>query len=195
MNFGKEPSTGYPTQKPLKLLERIIKASSNEGDFVLDPFCGCATTCVAAEKIGRKWAGIDVSYKAYDLVRDRLKKEIANPEDLFKHKNELHFFTTPPKRTDSGENDQIKKWVYVISNPSFKNMYKVGIATNWKTRLNSYQTSDPKRAYHLEHKKETPHFRALEKHIHENFESNHEWVSGNLEEIIKEIENFKTNKK
>ena len=107
---------------------------------------------------------------------------------------DINYTTTPPKRTDNGANYQIKKWVYVISNPSFKNMYKVGIATNWKTRLNSYQTSDPKRAYHLEHKKETPHFRALEKHIHENFESNHEWVSGDLKEIITAIENFDANK-
>ncbi len=53
--------TGYPTQKPLALLERIIKASSNEGDVVLDPFCGCATACVAAEKLGRQWVGIDLS--------------------------------------------------------------------------------------------------------------------------------------
>ena len=52
---------GYPTQKPLALLERIIKASSNEGDVVLDPFCGCATACVAADKLGRKWVGIDIS--------------------------------------------------------------------------------------------------------------------------------------
>ena len=49
---------GYPTQKPLALLERIIKASSNEGDVVLDPFCGCATACVAAEKMGRQWVGV-----------------------------------------------------------------------------------------------------------------------------------------
>ena len=49
--------TGFPTQKPLKLLERIIRASSNEGDFVFDPFCGCATTLVAAEKLSRKWGG------------------------------------------------------------------------------------------------------------------------------------------
>ena len=48
---------GYPTQKPLALLERIIKASSNEGDVVLDPFCGCATACVAADKLGRKVGG------------------------------------------------------------------------------------------------------------------------------------------
>ena len=66
--------TKYPTQKPLKLLDRIIKASSNEGDLVLDPFCGCATTCIASEKLGRQWVGIDISVKAYDLVRERLKK-------------------------------------------------------------------------------------------------------------------------
>ena len=48
---------GYPTQKPLKLLERIIRASTNEGDFVFDPFCGCATTLVAAEKLSRNWGG------------------------------------------------------------------------------------------------------------------------------------------
>ena len=50
--------TGYPTQKPLALLERIIQASSNEGDVVLDPFCGCATACVAAEKLGRQWGSV-----------------------------------------------------------------------------------------------------------------------------------------
>ncbi len=59
---------GYPTQKPLALLERIIKASSNEGDVVLDPFCGCATACVAAEKLNRQWAGVDISPKAADLI-------------------------------------------------------------------------------------------------------------------------------
>ena len=68
--------TGYPTQKPLALLERIVKASSNEDDIVLDPFCGCATTCVAAEKLGRQWIGIDLSEKAYDLVVQRLAKEV-----------------------------------------------------------------------------------------------------------------------
>lgn len=63
---------GYPTQKPLALLERIIEASSNPGDVVLDPFCGCATACVAAEKLDRQWVGIDISVKAADLVRSRL---------------------------------------------------------------------------------------------------------------------------
>ena len=71
--------TGYPTQKPLALLERIIKASSNEGDVVFDPFCGCATTLVAAEKLNRKWAGIDLSPVAANLIRQRLK-EIVDVE-------------------------------------------------------------------------------------------------------------------
>lgn len=69
--------TGYPTQKPVALLERIIKASSNRGDIVLDPFCGCATTCVAAERHQRHWIGIDISPKAVDLVRIRLENEVG----------------------------------------------------------------------------------------------------------------------
>ena len=69
--------TGYPTQKPLALLERIIKASSNEGDMVLDPFCGCATTCVAAEKLNREWIGIDVSSLAARLVQERIERELG----------------------------------------------------------------------------------------------------------------------
>ena len=66
---------GYPTQKPLKLLERVINASSNPGDLILDPFAGCATACVAAEKLGRQWIGIDVSDMAAKLVIERLQYE------------------------------------------------------------------------------------------------------------------------
>ncbi len=58
---------GYPTQKPLALLERIIQASSNPGDIVLDPFCGCGTTVVAAQKLGRRWIGIDIAHLAVML--------------------------------------------------------------------------------------------------------------------------------
>jgi len=72
--------TGYPTQKPLALLERIIKASTNPGDMVLDPFAGCATACVAAEKLDRCWVGIDLSPKAVELVNERLRREMG---DLF----------------------------------------------------------------------------------------------------------------
>lgn len=63
---------GYPTQKPLSLLERIISVSSNEGDVVLDPFCGCGTTVDAAERLGRRWIGMDVSYLSVDLMDTRL---------------------------------------------------------------------------------------------------------------------------
>ena len=75
VSASSKEATSYPTQKPLALLERVIKASSKEGDLVLDPFCGCATTCVAAERLGREWIGIDVSEKAYDLVVSRLAKD------------------------------------------------------------------------------------------------------------------------
>ena len=68
--------TGWATQKPLALYRRIIEASSNPGDLVLDPFAGCATTCVAAEQAGRRWIGIDLSPKAKGITRDRLKKEV-----------------------------------------------------------------------------------------------------------------------
>ena len=63
--------TGYPTQKPLKLLRRIIEASSNEGDLVLDPFCGCATTCVAAQQLQRRWIGIDIEAQAAKVLVER----------------------------------------------------------------------------------------------------------------------------
>jgi DNA modification methylase len=64
---------GYPTQKPEALLERIITASSNEDDVVLDPFCGCGTTIAAAQRLNRRWIGIDVTYLAIDLIRNRLR--------------------------------------------------------------------------------------------------------------------------
>ena len=66
---------GYPTQKPLALLERIIKASCPEGGIVLDPFCGCATTCVASQRLKRKWIGIDIEDKAVDLLIERLEQD------------------------------------------------------------------------------------------------------------------------
>ena len=81
---------GYPTQKPLALLERIIGASSNPGDIVLDPFCGCATTCVAAELLQRHWMGIDLSPKSFELVKSRLEqkgiiKRVIHRTDSAKH--------------------------------------------------------------------------------------------------------------
>jgi site-specific DNA-methyltransferase (adenine-specific) len=72
INSQAQERLGYPTQKPLALLERIISASSNEGDLVLDPFCGCGTTVHAAQKLNRRWIGIDITHLAISLVKRRL---------------------------------------------------------------------------------------------------------------------------
>ena len=92
--------TGYPTQKPLALYERLIKASSNPGDTVLDPFAGCATTCVAAERQGRQWIGIDLNEPAREIIRDRLQREVsANMAwDTI-----VSTPSVPPERTDGGD--------------------------------------------------------------------------------------------
>lgn len=87
---------GYPTQKPIALLERIISASSNEGDVILDPFCGCGTAVHAAQKLGRQWIGIDITHLAISLIEKRMKdafpgiefevhgtpKDLASAQDL-----------------------------------------------------------------------------------------------------------------
>ena len=81
-NYRKGPDfLGYPTQKPLPLLERIIKASSNPGDIVLDPFCGCGTAVAAAHKLNRKWAGIDISPFAIDLIAQKRFPEFKVPTE------------------------------------------------------------------------------------------------------------------
>jgi site-specific DNA-methyltransferase (adenine-specific) len=100
--------TGYPTQKPLALLHRIIKASSNDGDVVLDPFCGCATTCVAAQQLQRKWIGIDIEKQSVSILVERL----SNDAGLFKD-----FVATDqiPKRSDITEvqpSESVKKRLY-----------------------------------------------------------------------------------
>ena len=102
-------ATGYPTQKPLALYERIIRASSDPGDMVLDPFCGCATTCVAAEKLGRAWVGIDIWDDAHAVTIDRLKKEgcLTGPDgsspNLITIRGRIKYEPKPPKRRDDGE--------------------------------------------------------------------------------------------
>ena len=126
--------TGYPTQKPLRLLKRIIAVSSNEGDIVLDPFCGCATACVAAEHLNRQWVGIDVWEGAHKLIKERLTREISNigESDLFNEKIHIHLKSKAPKRTDNDPNpiklkkrkyvsDEIKEAVYERDNGSCKN--------------------------------------------------------------------------
>ena len=92
INVSKE-RTGYPTQKPLALLHRIIIASSNEGDIVFDPFCGCATACVASQQLNRKWIGCDIEEKAAEILVQRLSDDAGMFSDF------IHT-TTSPQRTD-----------------------------------------------------------------------------------------------
>ena len=77
MHAPRKERTGYPTQKPLALYKRMIEASSNPGDIVLDPFAGCATTCVAAEQLGRQWIGIDIREESGGVIRERLEREVS----------------------------------------------------------------------------------------------------------------------
>ena len=100
INSQAKERVGYPTQKPLALYERIIKASSNPGDMVLDPFCGCATTPVAAERLGRHWVGMDIWEGAVKIVRQRMEDNrqlLADPDP------QIHYATKPAQRTDENE--------------------------------------------------------------------------------------------
>ena len=101
VNNSSKEYTGFKTQKPLALLDRIIQASSNQGDVVFDPFCGCATACVVAEKLGRQWIGVDLSAKASELVQKRLHDAI-NEFPLY-HKGDVIHRTDQPQRTDLGK--------------------------------------------------------------------------------------------
>ncbi len=97
INSQAQERVGYPTQKPLALLNRIIRASSNEGDIVLDPFAGCATALVAADRLNREWVGIDLSPLAAKLVLKRIREDRG---PLF---DDIHHRTDIPRRTDLGE--------------------------------------------------------------------------------------------
>ncbi|MYE58399.1 MAG: hypothetical protein F4X35_02265 [Alphaproteobacteria bacterium] len=115
----------YLTQKPLELLRRVIRASSNPGDLILDPFCGCATTCVAAQDEGRQWAGIDISEKAAELVERRMR-------------DELGMFTKPVHRTDiPGRTDLGKLPPYRTHAPALYGLqggYCAGCNTHFEPR-------------------------------------------------------------
>ena len=121
---GKQ-NVGYPTQKPLELYERIIKASSNPGDVVLDPFAGCATTCVAAERLGRQWIGADYWEGTAGLVIQRLQQHLPAPLQTGDWVTAITHSLTPPERTDEVEDA-----------PTFRTPtgYKRRVGTRW-TRL------------------------------------------------------------
>jgi DNA modification methylase len=149
---------GYPTQKPEALLERIIKASSNKGDLVLDAFCGCGTALAVAQKLGRRWIGIDISPSAISLIKTRLAKIgvseknidiIGMPqrvEDLKKFKpyefqywaiNEMHGAPSPRKVGDMG----IDGFSFIEHYPiQVKQSESIGrnIVDNFETALRRY---------------------------------------------------------
>ena len=95
--------TGYPTQKPIALYRRLIEASSNPGDMVLDPFAGCATTPIAAELAGRRWVAMDLWDEAHEVVTERLQQEVrmANPDARIDYS--VRLVTEPPVRDADGE--------------------------------------------------------------------------------------------
>ena len=112
LNTMDKERTGYPTQKPLALLKWIVNMASNEGDTIMDPFCGCATTCVAAQQLGRKWIGIDIEKPSVNILIERLSDDAG----LFKD-----FTATDqvPKRTDLKEvlpSESIKQQLYKQQN-------------------------------------------------------------------------------
>ena len=175
---------GYPTQKPIKLLERLIAASSHKGDLVLDPFCGCATTCVAAEKLERTWIGIDVSQKAYELVKMRLAKEV--PTNLFR--GEPNFSTTPPKR--GKEDAKETGYVYIMKNELLPNQVKVGVSKNPESRAKSVMAQAPKPT-EVVWKYKTIHYREIEHYIHQEYPREKEWVTATIDEIKKKVRRWK----
>jgi site-specific DNA-methyltransferase (adenine-specific) len=80
LNSQADERTGYPTQKPVALLKRILMASSNENDVVLDPFCGCGTAVIAAQELKRRWIGIDITHLAVSVLKRRMEKNFPDAE-------------------------------------------------------------------------------------------------------------------
>ena len=147
---------GYPTQKPIALYERIIKSSSTKGDVVLDPFCGCATTLVAAERLGRQWVGADIWNKAHEAVIERLKKDGDIKNNLFETKS-IIYTKELPERTDDGEeaapNQRVKERVKEPPNPykSRQAMYEFLLTQHGIKCQGCYREFDDSRYLELDH--------------------------------------------
>ena len=123
---NKTERTGYPTQKPLKLYSRIIEASSNKGDIVFDPFAGCATTCVAAERMERQWIGIDLWDKVEMVLLERMDKEGMlvggkQVQEGWLFPKDITFTKETPERTDDKQEAvpflQVKERVKELQGP------------------------------------------------------------------------------
>ena len=110
---------GYPTQKPEALLERIIQASSNEGDTVLDAYCGCGTTVAVAQRLNRRWIGIDITYQSISLILKRLQDKYPKGKDWNKVESEMLLDGVPrdmdsavalANRKDDKTRKEFEKW-------------------------------------------------------------------------------------
>ncbi|MGL6211442.1 MAG: site-specific DNA-methyltransferase [Paracoccaceae bacterium] len=129
LNSQAQERLGYPTQKPVALLERILNASSNPGDTVLDPFCGCGTTVHAAQKLGRSWIGIDVTHLAIGLIEKRLRDAFEGvaftthgvPQDLEGARN-----MAARGRGDKNYYFEFEKWALSLINAQPGNLSKKG---------------------------------------------------------------------
>ena len=186
--------TGYPTQKPIKLLERIIQASSKEGDLVLDPFCGCATTCIAAHKLKRRYIGIDISKAAYVITIYRIFKEefgwasgnlITNDEKITTYKRVVPRFTNQTPERDVKEPLPKKKYIYLISNHKLMpGELKVGQSNNPERRKGGYDTGDSSRGYKLEFMEEYTNYNEVEKRTLAHFpRAKGEWIKAEVQEV------------
>lgn len=117
INSQAQERLGYPTQKPVALLERIVAASSNPGDLMLDPFCGCGTTVHAAQKLGRQWVGIDVTHLAIGLIERRLNEAFpgvaykvhGTPQDLAAA-HDMFARDDTTKKEDDTTKKEFEKW-------------------------------------------------------------------------------------
>ena len=109
LSSGSKERTGWQTQKPLALLERIIKASSNEGDIVFDPFCGCGTALVAAENLGRRWVGADDDDNAIGVVRERVASLKGILADQPQFQSAVSVLRHAPVRTEAAADDGVLK--------------------------------------------------------------------------------------
>ena len=96
MNPMAKEREGYPTQKPVELLEKLVALSSNKEDIVFDPFCGCGTTLVASQRLERRWIGIDISPTACKLMKDRLRRIFGVNANLIKGKVDMDYIKNLP---------------------------------------------------------------------------------------------------
>lgn len=169
INSRAKERVGYPTQKPIALLDRIVQASSNPEDTVLDPFCGCATALIAAEKNVREWVGIDISPKAVDLVKSRMVNELGMFGQVI-HRTDI------PKRTD------------IVDFPVYKT-HKHTLYGLQEGRCNGCKVHFPFRNFTIDHK--VPQARGGQDHI-ENLQllcgaCNSMKGTGTMEELLAKL--------